>query len=352
MRTDWTCVHSQRFSLSVLRGTKNMPRLDQFIIGMMTSSLLTITLSSANGYSSQNYSMMQLYVNKSTLKAELRTLAPPGERSKLLKEFKVAIGKESGDKYREGDNRTPEGIYFSQKHIEEENLLESKYGRLAIPLNFPNRVDKLEGKTGYGIWLHGAGDDNRMKEENVTEGCIAFFNSDILKLEKWLLPNRTAVIIANDLKNVNIPQDVSDVHKRTLSWLNSWTHRKLDQYLSHYGQKFVHKRMNKKRYRSYKKRVFKSYKKMVVKVNMMRVLTHPKYAVSIMNQDFYGDKRFKAIGRKILYWKKENHVWKIVKEHFDREQFSLLAYDKNDLHELRKNRSSVNVTDHLRSSSL
>ena len=73
--------------------------------------------------------------------------------------------------------------------------------------------------------------------------------------------------------------------------MKAWAARDLDTYASHYAEKFRYKRMNLKAYKKYKKRVFSSYKKMVVKFSDVRVITHPKYAVTLFNQEFYGDNR-------------------------------------------------------------
>ena len=70
---------------------------------------------------------MLLLVSKKDLRAQLRTLPIYGHTSHLLQSYTVAIGKE-GDKEKEGDNKTPEGIYFTYPHIEKERLRRSKYG--------------------------------------------------------------------------------------------------------------------------------------------------------------------------------------------------------------------------------
>ena len=76
--------------------------------------------------------------------------------------FKIAIGKEKGDKQYEGDNKTPEGIYLLI--VLSTVAFPEKYGPLALPINFPNDFDKDQGKTGHGIWLHGVADDSRVKK--------------------------------------------------------------------------------------------------------------------------------------------------------------------------------------------
>ena len=123
-----------------------------------------------------------LLVDKPSFTAQLRTLPKDPHDSRLLKTYTIALGRVKGDKQQEGDLKTPEGIYFTLPHITKESLLQSKYGDLAVPTNYPNLYDRYLDKTGYGIWIHGAGDDKRMLEKYTTEGCVIFHNNSILKL--------------------------------------------------------------------------------------------------------------------------------------------------------------------------
>lgn len=299
---------------------------------------MSLPLKSATSSGSQESweELMWLAVDKTTLRADLRTLPPPGQGkpSMLLHRFRIAIGKKTGDKEREGDNRTPEGIYFALNHIEADNLLASKYGQRAIPLNFPNPVDRLDKKTGYGIWLHGAGNDDRIADAQVTEGCVAFYNADILKLKSWIRPHQSLVVIAKDLSAVNVDQDRKDVLDLTKAWVSAWESQNIDQYIDFYSDSFHQGGKSKKAYYNYKKRVFSSYKKMSIDHSGMWVVTHPKYAVSFMNQDFKGDQRFRSVGRKILYWMREAKGWKIIAEKFNKNLFKPMAFDEKDLKSL------------------
>ncbi len=283
--------------------------------------------------------MMLLAVDKTELIAHLKTLPENISEQETLTSFKIAIGKAKGDKQKEGDNRTPEGIYFAQRHIEKEKLWTAKYGPRAIPLDFPNPIDRKEGKTGYGIWLHGAGNDERIKDKNVTEGCVAFFNSDILRVKSWIPAYHGIVVIAQDLKDVNREQEVAEVKKLTEGWISAWQNRDIDGYTSYYGADFRHGSRNLQKYSSYKSRVFKSYKKMTVDLTDLRVITHPKYAVAIMNQDFNGDDRFISKGRKVLFWSKdEQGDWRISREVFDNRRFETVEFSESDVTSLASNR--------------
>lgn len=272
-----------------------------------------------------------LTVDKSQSRADLRTLPGQGHQSLVLKSFKIATGKVEGDKERQGDNKTPEGVYLTTGTIPAQQLSPKKYGPLAIPLNFPNPMDQALGKTGYGIWLHGVG-DRRIEDARVTEGCVAFQNSEISGLTRWLRPRQGIVVIAKDGQDVNRSEDVENVFQSTISWIDAWASRDMDRYIKHYASDFVNQGKDRAQYESYKRAVFGSYKNMIVKMADMRVVTHPKYAVAMMNQQFSGDNRFKSDGRKVLYLRKDTDgSWKIVREQFDDFMMVPVRFSREDL---------------------
>jgi len=285
--------------------------------------------------------VMLLTVDKSTLAAELRTWPELGGESRLLRAFRIAIGKEEGDKQREGDNRTPEGIYFTQKVIDG-STLPAKYGPKAIPIDFPNPIDRFKRKTGFGIWLHGVEADERIEQAKVTEGCVAFYNADILKLTNWLRPQQGVVVIAQDVRQVNLPEDLEAIKRRTLEWADAWSRRDLPRYMSYFSKDFVHEGRDLAAWYKYKERVFGLYKEMSVTFDDIRVITHPKYAVSMMNQDFRGDSHFSAVGRKLLYWYKgPDGEWTIAREVFRQPLIELHSYTAAELALLSSTASSI-----------
>jgi len=196
-----------------------------------------------------------LNVDKSKLKAELRTWPEKSDQSSVLTTFKIAVGKADGDKEFEGDNKTPEGIYFVQNHIDGQTLPD-KYGPLAIPIDFPNPIDRRIGKTGHGIWLHGVDREQRIEEAKVTEGCVAFYNNDIKILSNWLKSKQAIVVIAKDQAGVNQVADIEGVRQQTNDWLKAWAERDLKTYETFYHPNFKFEKFDLKGYINYKKRVF------------------------------------------------------------------------------------------------
>jgi tetratricopeptide (TPR) repeat protein len=124
------------------------------------------------------------------------TLISKGE---VLKTYKIALGGNPiGPKERQGDNKTPEGIYI----IDSRNK-DSGY-RLSLHISYPNEKDKKRAKElgvspGGDIMIHGiknsfswVGDFH--KEVDWTKGCIAVTDEEIEEIEK-LVPNGTIVEI-------------------------------------------------------------------------------------------------------------------------------------------------------------
>jgi murein L,D-transpeptidase YafK len=287
-------------------------------------------------------SVILLSVDKSSLKADLRTWPDEPGEARTLESFKIAIGKAEGDKEREGDNKTPEGIYFAQEQI---GALPAKYGPRAIPLNFPNHLDRTSGKTGRGIWLHGVDDDGRIQAAKVTEGCVAFYNSDIQRISQFLKPHQGIIAIARDASEINRKGDIEKVRDLSVQWAKAWADRDLDGYIGFYHDKFSSAGRSKTAYRNYKKSVFGSYKTMTVKLDTFRVITHPKYALTIMNQDFRGDRRFVSAGRKLLYWQPDaSGQWKIVYEHFEHRRLELVKVPALETADSKRQASQLKST--------
>ena len=289
----------------------------------------------------QRADFLMLMVDKARLTADLRTWPETGGVSILLRSFRIAIGKQEGDKEKEGDNKTPEGIYLTRGLIDGKSL-PAKYGPFAIPLDFPNPIDRFARKTGHGIWLHGVEEDTRVEQAKVTEGCVAFYNADITRLTDWVKPLRGVVVISPDNVGVNESAEVELLTKRTQEWADAWGRRDLESYMGFYSEAFEHENKKLPAWRDYKNRVFSSYKVMDVKFTQLRVATHPKYALTMMNQDFKGDKHFTSVGRKMLYWQKAaDGKWYITREVFGPQMVHPHTYTDAELALLSANGSSI-----------
>ena len=124
----------------------------------------------------------------------------------LVDSFYVSVGKLGVGKLEEGDQRTPEGIYFIGRQIAGQRLPEF-YGKGALTLNYPNDWDKAMGRSGSGIWLHGAPPDQFARLPQASDGCVVLANPDLIALMRTV-DKLTPVLIRDQLQWV-APSDAS-----------------------------------------------------------------------------------------------------------------------------------------------
>lgn len=116
----------------------------------------------------------------------------------LVADYYVVQGQAGTDKFREGDKRTPLGVYLITSSLSKDKLIDL-YGAGAFPLNYPNDWDRLRGRKGSGIWLHGTQSDTFARPPLASKGCIVLSNQDLELVAPYLQDGITPVIIADRL---------------------------------------------------------------------------------------------------------------------------------------------------------
>jgi len=229
----------------------------------------------------------------------------------------ILIGKNSGDKWKEGDGRTPIGIY-TLKYKLNDNELNDFYGPLAYPTNYPNLYDKYLGKDGHGIWIHGFPKDNPDRKFD-TKGCIALPNNELINFSKLVdYKNSILIIDTNNLPSTN-KQKIATILKEIFKWRYAWKYNQIDKYLSFYDKKHF-KKENRYgfRYFSYmKKNIFNNQKQKILKFKNLEIIPYPSKDKNIYKVSFYeifksGHHSFE--GEKILYLKLINNKISIFLE--------------------------------------
>ena len=119
-------------------------------------------------------------------------------KPRLVTDFYVSQGKMGAVKVREGDKRTPIGVYTITELLPKEKLTDF-YGPIALPIDYPNSWDKRLGKTGYGIWLHGMPKAYVSRPPKASDGCVVLANQDLLALKKFVDIGTTQVVISERL---------------------------------------------------------------------------------------------------------------------------------------------------------
>lgn len=236
-----------------------------------------------------------------------------GRRSPLavLKSLPCTTGQSNGDKFEQGDLRTPEGVYFIQGRLRS-GLDWELYGDVAYPLNYPNPVDRIRGKTGSGIWLHGRGKQLVPRD---TRGCVALSDPDIDGLENDLAAG-LPVIIAEKVgwDKVSGPDGAmaEELSKRVQRWARDWSLRS-EAFFEHYNPELLTRSgIDFQWFRDRKRRIFSSHPWIDVLVTNVRALPGPGYWVTWFDQYYRTGSLNSAVGKR-LYWQQDDDgSWRIV----------------------------------------
>ena len=145
---------------------------------------------------------------------------------KLVADYYASVGKLGIEKFIEGDQRTPLGVYFITSRLDPATLKDF-YGAGALPINYPNPLDQKRGKTGSGIWLHGTPPDQFSRAPLATDGCVALANPDLERILRTVEPRSTPVVIAPQLQWTP-SQKLQAEHQSFESVLSAWHAAKSD----------------------------------------------------------------------------------------------------------------------------
>jgi murein L,D-transpeptidase YafK len=215
------------------------------------------------------------------------------------KDYDAFTGKLKGDKEKEGDLRTPVGIYDLVKRIDK---VDSFYGPLALVTSYPNIYDTYRGKNGYGIWIHGL--PIEQERDDFTKGCIAINNGHIECLNRRINVDDTLLIINEHEVQKNVSKEKLAILLAGLyQWRFAWIYNDLEQYLAFYSPEFVRvDKMNYERFKEYKTRVFSKNEEKTIIFTDLNVIPYPntKDIFQITFNEFYKSPSFEFKGDKVL----------------------------------------------------
>ncbi|MBX2823310.1 MAG: L,D-transpeptidase [Gammaproteobacteria bacterium] len=117
---------------------------------------------------------------------------------RLINQHYAGSGRGGYGKLVEGDLRTPTGIYRVTQFRSGESLPDL-YGSGALTLDYPNPVDRLQQRTGSGIWLHGVPSENLSRAPRSSEGCVVMPNDMLTLLQQMVEPANTLVMLSGHL---------------------------------------------------------------------------------------------------------------------------------------------------------
>ena len=229
----------------------------------------------------------------------------------------ITSGKTPGNKREEGDMKTPEGIYLFTRQIDRDDLPKvDDYGDRAFTMNYPNPVDREEGRSGSGIWLHGAHDPGKVSDPTNSRGCVVMQNRDLMRISRYIFLNQTPILIYNTIpwqSAGELEQRREWCMARLKSWKNAWESKDIDAYIEHYHPAYRDQSMDLGAFRAYKKKLNGKYRYIRVYLSDISFCSHQDQLLCTFNQ-FYVSDLNEFYSRKTQYWKKNKGVWKIVDE--------------------------------------
>ncbi len=258
-------------------------------------------------------------------KARARLMVFHAEAGKLVRvaDEYVVTGKKGGDKRHEGDGRTPSGVYRFLGARRDPALM-PRYGPIVFPIDYPNPVDRLEGKNGHGIWLHGYPKRAKRRPPQDTRGCFSVPNDTLVKLAHWIAPETTWVVVGSNLRfnEDEARKRLADSLTKAIErWRRDWESLDVEAYLRHYDARFRAGAMDLRAWARYKRRIARSKTFIRVQISKLMLLHDPhphpfgELAVASFVQRYVSN-NYRDITRKRLYLvrRSPDAPWRILAE--------------------------------------
>ena len=233
---------------------------------------------------------------------------------------KSLVGSKGGHKQKEGDLATPIGVYSLQARL---SNLDQYYGPLAFSTSYPNLYDKLQKRTGYGIWIHGM-PLNGNREELNTRGCIAIENSLLTSVDRIIDYRNTLLITFADDVEQTKKEDLATILADLFQWKEAWAKNDIEAYLAFYDKDFI--RYDGQKFGAFedtKRRIFQKGEEKEIKFAKINVSPYPNeenkklFKISY-HQDYKaflkGTLNYYSNGNKELYVELKNGKMQILVE--------------------------------------
>jgi murein L,D-transpeptidase YafK len=233
-------------------------------------------------------------------------------------DFYVTIGKAGAGKQKEGDNRTPIGIY-KVDHFKPSRELTDFYGSGAFTLSYPNEWDTRQGRNGHGIWIHGSPSNTYNRSPRASEGCVVLANDDLNRLGSYIQPGKTPVIIAQAVEWVSrdaLSARRDDLNAAINQWRADWESRDAARLLRHYSATFRTGTQDIRAFGLNKLKVNAAKSWIKIDLNRLNLMLYPEradFAMVSFVQD-YRSSNLNDITPKRQFWSRENGRWKIIHE--------------------------------------
>jgi murein L,D-transpeptidase YafK len=251
-------------------------------------------------------------------RSRLYVFANAQGRPRLVADYYVTLGKNGVEKTRQGDQKTPVGVYHVTANLPRKKLTDF-YGAGAFPINYPNEWDRRQGRDGYGIWLHGVPSDVYSRPPRASDGCIVLANPDLESVGRHVQVGLTPVIIADEVEWSDagaIEKERAALAEALEQWRADWQSRDTERYLAHYSARFAAAGQDHAGWAAHKRKVNSAKRWIKVGLSRVAMFRYPRerdFVVVTFDQDYRSDS-LSNVMRKRQYWVKEGAQWKIIYE--------------------------------------
>jgi murein L,D-transpeptidase YafK len=237
---------------------------------------------------------------------------------RYMADYYITVGKNGSEKQKEGDKRTPLGVYFASQSLPK-NKLPDFYGSAAYPLSYPNEWDKHQGKNGHGIWLHGTPSTTYSRPPRASDGCVVLTNPDISALAPILREGNIPVVITagSSVPPNEVRAQHEQLEQALEAWRGDWERQDTEQYLAKYSPEFFSDGKDFNAWAAEKRRIQQVKAQASITLSNVSIFRYPdnrqQMAVVNFTQEFKSahlDNRM----RKRQYWLLDNGQWKILYE--------------------------------------
>lgn len=235
------------------------------------------------------------------------------------RDFYVSQGKLGINKEKEGDQKTPLGVYYITGRLAGHRLPDL-YGVGALPISYPNEWDKLHGRDGSGIWLHGTPARNYSRPPLSSDGCVVLTNPDLRELYGAIEVGKTPVVIASETDFVPRAQ-LAEERRQAQALVEGWRaaledadpQRLRDQYSSRFR---TEQGETLDDWLARQRKLTESLASPAMALRSLSLFRYPgreEVVVATFTVDAVaGTKRVSS--RKRQYWAREGNAWKVVSE--------------------------------------
>lgn len=237
---------------------------------------------------------------------------------RFQQDFYISQGKLGVNKQKEGDQKTPLGVYYVTSRLAGYRLPDF-YGVGALPLSYPNEWDKLQGREGSGIWLHGTPSRNYSRPPLSSDGCVVLTNPDLRQVYAGVEVNKTPVVIARDAEFVprqQVEAERGQAQAMVETWRSALQLQDLDLLRRHYASRFRSEQADTlDDWLARQQKGLQQLNKPTLALRELSLFRYPgeELIVATFTMDAVSGGKRSSI-RKRQYWGRESGQWKIVSE--------------------------------------